>query len=37
MNLHTKQNQTYSHRKQTSGYQRGKGGGKDRLGNEINR
>ena len=32
MNLFTKQKQTHRHRKQTCGYQRGKVGGRDRLG-----
>ena len=32
MNLCTKQKQTHKHRKQTYGYQRGKGGGRDKLG-----
>ena len=32
MNLYTKQKQTHRHRKQTYGYQRGKGGGRDKLG-----
>ena len=32
MNLFTKQKQTHRHRKQTYGYQRGKMGGKDKLG-----
>ena len=31
MNLYTKQKQTHRHRKQTYGYQRGKGG-RDKLG-----
>ena len=32
MNLYTKQKETRRHRKQTYGYQRGKGGGRDKLG-----
>ena len=32
MNLFTKQKQTHRHRKQTCGYQRGKGMGRDKLG-----
>ena len=32
MNLFTKQKQTHRHRKQTQGYQRGKGWGQDKLG-----
>ena len=32
MNLFTKQKQTHRHRKQTYGYQRGKEGGRDKLG-----
>ena len=32
MNLFSKQKQIHRHRKQTYGYQRGKGGGKDKLG-----
>ena len=32
MNQYTKQKQTHRSRKQTYGYQRGKGGGKDKLG-----
>ena len=32
MNLFTKQKQTHRHRKQTYGYQVGKGGGRDKLG-----
>ena len=32
MNLLTKQKQTHRHRKQTYGYQRGKVGGRDKLG-----
>ena len=32
MNLFTKEKQTHRHRKQTYGYQRGKGWGRDKLG-----
>ena len=32
MNLYKKQKQTHRHRKQTYGCQRGKGGGRDKLG-----
>ena len=32
MNLFTKRKQTHGHGKQTNGYQRGKGGGRDKLG-----
>ena len=32
MNLFTKQKQTHRQRKQTNGYQRGKLGGRDKLG-----
>ena len=32
MNLYTKQKQTYRHRKQINDYQRGKVGGRDKLG-----
>ena len=32
MNVYAKQKQTYSYRKQTSGYQRGKVSGRDKLG-----
>ena len=32
MNLFTKQKQMHRHRKQTYGYQRGKVGGRDKLG-----
>ena len=32
MNLFTKQKQTHRHRKQTYGYQRGRGWGRDKLG-----
>ena len=32
MNLFTKQKQTHRYRKQTYGYQRGMGGGRDKLG-----
>ena len=32
MNLSTKQKQTHKNREQTSGYQRGRGWGRDKLG-----
>ena len=31
MNAYAKQKQTHKHRKQIYGYQRGKGGGRDKL------